>query len=238
MIHIGKKKSQEYKGLLIKADLQLHEQIAEKLNILLKRNSKILDFGAGEGALTYRLADMGYEVIAVDKDQDSYKCKKAKFYKLDFDSQEEVENFVLNHQSEFDAVLGVEVIEHVHDQWRYIEHLLLMLKPGGIILVTTPNITSWLSRVMFFLKGRFHQFEDEDLEYGHINPITSWQIELIMKQSNLENINIEKAGVLPAIYLTGLNRVSLLSILLLPFRLFMKGRIDGWCIMATGRKPE
>lgn len=232
----GKKQPQYYKGLVIKADLGLHEQIADKIQAEVPVGGKILDFGAGEGALSARLADLGYEVVAADKDEKGFKCAQAKFSCIDFDSPVEIDSFVSQHEGEFDAVLGVEVIEHVQDQWRYVRQLLRMSKKGGLVLITTPNITSWVSRLMFFFTGRFNQFGDDDLTYGHISPISPWELELILTQSGAGDVNIEPAGTLPPVYITRLHKLAVLNVLVLPMRFFMTGILDGWCIMATARK--
>ena len=232
----GKKKKDFYNGILIKADLELHEQIVEKILSEVPSGGTILDMGCGEGALSERLSDLGYVVVATDKDADSFKSTKATFIRLNFDSANEIIEFSLEHKGKFDAVLGVEVIEHVQDQWQYTRQLMSLVKKGGFILITTPNTSSWLSRLIFLFSGRFHQFSDEDLSYGHISPISAWELELILKDSDASQIDISSAGTLPPIYITGFNKSSFLSILSLPLRLLMKGIIDGWCIMATARK--
>lgn len=232
----GKKKPEFYKGLLIKADRGLHEQIAKKIAEQIPIGSKILDLGAGEGALTSRLLDMGYYIVAADMNQEEFKCTEAEFHQINFDVKEDIERFVADNLESFDAVLGIEVIEHVENQWEYVRQLKKMLKPNGLMIITTPNTTSWLSRMKFLLTGRFHQFSDKDLDYGHISPITPWELGLILKQECLSQISIEPAGTLPAIYITGLNRETLLSLMIFPIRPVLKGLIDGWCVLAIGRK--
>lgn len=98
--HFGRKKPQYYKGLLIKADLGLHDQIAEKIQNEVKQGGAILDLGAGEGALSQRLSDMGYLVTAVDMDSDNFKCADVKFTKVNFDSTDEVSHFVSQHEGQ------------------------------------------------------------------------------------------------------------------------------------------
>lgn len=234
----GKKRPEYYRGLLIKADLKLHEQIAEKIKKHVPSGARILDLGAGEGALSARLSDMGYKVTAADKDRDGFKFKDVDFSCVNFDSSSDVESFVLSHNAEFDAVLGVEVIEHVQDQWKYISQLMRMAKPGGLVLITTPNTSSWLSRVMFLLTGRFHQFADEDLSYGHINPISPWELQLIMRESGVAQVELLSAGTLPPFYCTGSIKLFAMNVFALILRPVSRGFLDGWCIMATGRKPK
>lgn len=236
-IFIGRKKIEHYNGLTIKADLGLHDQITNRLQMELPPGSIILDFGAGEGALTARLNDCGYKMVAVDKDEGNFKLTDADFYRVDFDCDQEISDFVNSHKSLYDAVLSVEVIEHVKDQWRYVQQLMIMAKPGGLVLITTPNVTSWLSRLMFFFTGRFHQFADSDLKYGHISPICPWELSLILSEAGAKEIHITSAGTLPPIYFSGFNKISLMNLLMLPLRPLMVGLIDGWCVMATARKP-
>lgn len=237
-IFIGRKQPQYYNGLLIKADLGLHEQIAAKIKTEVPPGGKILDLGAGEGALSARLSDLGFQVTAADKDQENFKCTQANFSRINFDSPEEIAQFVAQHEGEFDAVLGIEVIEHVQDQWQYVRQLMRMAKKGGLVLITTPNTASWISRLLFFFTGRFHQFADDDLSYGHISPISPWELALILRELGANKVSISPAGTLPPIYITGLNKLTILNLLILPIRLVMSGILDGWCVMATARKAK
>ncbi|MDH0957202.1 methyltransferase domain-containing protein [Pseudomonas chengduensis] len=234
----GSKSLQFYKGLLIKADFGLHDQIADAISKKVPRGSLILDFGAGEGALSERLFDMGYKIAAADKDAASFKSKNCEFHPVNFDQPNEVDAFTLKHANQFDVVLGVEVIEHVQDQWKYVRELMSMAKPGGMVLITTPNTSSWLSRVNFLLTGRFHQFSDSDLSYGHINPISPWEIDLIMKGVGAKSVEISSAGTLPPIYITSSPKLLLINIFALLLRPFSSGMLDGWCVMAIAQKPE
>ena len=65
----------------------------------------------------------------------------------------------------FDVVLLVEVIEHLENHRAAISELARVLKPGGILVLTTPNVMRIKSRLHFFLSGyhktrrRFIPFE-------------------------------------------------------------------------------
>jgi len=237
-IFIGKKKVEYYNGMLMKADLGLHEQIAEKIKSSLPIGSKILDFGCGEGALSQRLHDLGYIVVAADMNANDFKAKDVEFLQINFNIRDEVEIFLNNNYEAFDAVLGIEIIEHIHNPWQYIDDLLKLVKKNGLVLITTPNITSWISRFTFLLSGRFHQFGDADLEYGHVAPISTWELNIILKEKKLEQIEFKEVGTLPPVYITGINKLLILNFIALIFRPFMKSYVDGWCIMASARKPS
>ncbi|MBW7925486.1 MAG: hypothetical protein H3C59_12205, partial [Burkholderiaceae bacterium] len=90
LIWLGSPTAQIYKGLLIKANPDPHPELAHRLQGLLPAGSRVLDFGAGQGALSMRLKDLGYEVVAVDQDADSFLAKEVPFFHLDFNDSPQV----------------------------------------------------------------------------------------------------------------------------------------------------
>lgn len=49
----------------------------------------------------------------------------------------------------YDAVIASEVIEHVYDTDYFLTELIRICKPGGVIIITTPNLYYWISRLKF-----------------------------------------------------------------------------------------
>lgn len=233
--YLNEKKAEYYNGIKIKADLGLHEQIANKILKLIPKGARILDFGAGEGALSQRLNDLGYYVISADIDEINFKAQ-TDFIKVNFNNDNEVKSFIDKHCNSFDLVLGIEVIEHLENPWHYIKDLKMLVKAGGYILVTTPNITSWFSRLIFLKTGRFHQFQDSDRVYGHINPISADELELICEMNQLDKVTIEPAGTLPRIWIKKSILATLKNIFGYIASFGMKGIYDGWCIMGIFQK--
>ncbi len=224
-----------YKDICIMADTGLHDQLTAIIDAFLPNGSRILDFGAGEGALSQRLYDMGYQVYSVDVDQQRFRAR-TEFERLNVNNPIHMSSFVGKHCESFDLVLGIEVIEHIENPWQFMRHLRDLVRPGGWILISTPNITSWFSRVTFFFKGRFHQFEDTDRDYGHINPISEDELKLICGRSGLLIEKILPGGWLPRFWLNRSPKVLLLNLFGFLGSFFMKGTWDGWCLIAVIKK--
>lgn len=49
-----------------------------------------------------------------------------------------------------DIIIAIEVIEHIRDSEEFLKEILRVSKPGGLILLTMPNIVSLISRIRMF----------------------------------------------------------------------------------------
>lgn len=236
-IKFGSKKPGYYKGILMKADSELHHQIDALVKQYADKNALILDMGAGEGALSQRLFDSGFKLISADIDSSQFKAVGPQFFQIDFNDVKNVSEFAENHSEYFDVVMGIEVIEHVENPWEYVRLLKKMVKKGGRIIISTPNTSSWLSRFDFLFTGKFLSFNNQTAEeYGHVSPISPWELELILNKEGFSNVEIKSAGYLPSIWITSNFLITVSVKLSLFFRPFMKGISKGWCVIATGQK--
>jgi SAM-dependent methyltransferase len=218
---------QYYKGVLMHADEGLHEQAYDLFQRHVPAGASVIDVGAGAGAFSRRLADAGYHVTGLDVDESKWLPKDIPFRKLDLDKGVR-EGFV----EPFDAACCMEVIEHVENPWTLLRDLHGLLRPGGKLLLSTPNITSFLSRLLYFRTGRFHQFTEESLNYGHINPMTAFEVETVAARTGWRLLSIRPGGYLPIFDFTSCTPRALLWNLWrgLAF-LFARGYKNGWCLL-------
>ena len=222
-----------YKELLIRAVPGLHEKVVEIINNLNFKNPKVLDLGAGQGSLSLRLNDLGFNVTAVDFNIDDFKvANTVDFIQVDFNNSQEVEIFLENNSKKFDIIIGIEVIEHIHNPWKYVEMMSILLKTGGAVIVSTPNISSWHSRLRFLYDGMYDEFNNNSQE-GHINPTSMWELNLILKNFKFKDIEFFGAG---KIYQQPSLIQRLLSLVSKLFRPFLNGILDYYCIIGVGKK--
>ena len=206
-IKIGNKKLEYYKGILMGADKNLHQQVFEavieisKSKNIKKEDIKILDIACGNGAFSKRMYDDGYTVECCDVTDEGFKFKdKFKFTKIDINSEEFI-NFCETNEEKYDIIVSMETIEHLENPWRFIRGLKKLCKKGGYLVLTTPNIESPWSKYFFNFSNRFFQFSDGDLSYGHINPLTEFEMLLIGKNLKLVCEEIIGGGEYPIIWL-------------------------------------
>jgi len=103
------------------------------------KGSRILDVAAAQGNFTLLLAEAGYEVTWNDLRPELAGYVRAKW-------ERGVVHYLPGNvldlsgfRNEFDAVVIAEVIEHVARPDRFLRKISTLVKPGGAIVMTTPN---------------------------------------------------------------------------------------------------
>jgi 2-polyprenyl-3-methyl-5-hydroxy-6-metoxy-1,4-benzoquinol methylase len=194
-----------YKGKRDGAVTGLHEQTIE---LICLPNAHILDVGSYDGALAARLEDKGFVVDTVD-------IAGKPTYKIDLN------NFSWEIPNKYDYIIACEVIEHLENPRAFLRNISKCLKSSGTIILSTPNIENPISKLRFLMGGKFSLFDDDALVYGHITPISSFQMKTHIEAAGLKLFSIVPGGIYPIIYWN--NRVkdsliwSLVSILSFPF---------------------
>jgi len=234
-IKIGNLKQTSYKGIPEMAAYRLHSDIFEMIKPFLKEKLNVLDFGCGQGAFSQRLVDLGIVVDACDIDTGQLKANVNRKIELDLNKGIPSERFPYK----YDLILALEIIEHLQNPWKYLEDCLKLLKKGGIIVLTTPNISNFISRLRFFMRGSLLAYEKADLKHGHITPLSFVQIENLCDNLKLEIIKKGQAGPIPLIHIYGLSRFTLLRNTILPLLYpFMSGPKKGRALIYILRKNE
>ncbi len=108
------------------------------------KTARILDVGAGEGALVERYRGRGWDILGVDAAYESASVKRADLLALPFES------------GVFDQALCLDVLEHVDllEQRRALFEIARVLKPGGGLLLSVPNLAHLHSRIRFLFSGK------------------------------------------------------------------------------------
>ena len=105
-----------------------------------------LDVGCGAGLLAEPLARLGAKVTGIDASPEvtaiAHQHAEAGGLSIDYRSGD-----VQALDGQFDLITCMEVIEHVADPAAFVKALARRLAPHGLLVMSTPNATSW-SRLM------------------------------------------------------------------------------------------
>ncbi|MBW2251247.1 MAG: class I SAM-dependent methyltransferase [Deltaproteobacteria bacterium] len=171
----------------------VHEKVLEITAALSK--GRVLDIPCGQGALAEKLRKQDFEIFCGDYDSENYRIKGGNFIRLDL-------NFNLPYKDEtFDCVTSVEGIEHIENPHLLIREIGRILKTGGHLVITTPNIMNIKSRLYFLLRSYFTDFKhfsqtgnQSELLGLHINPIPFGELNYILNRYSfrIETISCNK----------------------------------------------
>jgi 2-polyprenyl-3-methyl-5-hydroxy-6-metoxy-1,4-benzoquinol methylase len=92
-----------------------------------------------------------------------------------------------------DVVLSLETIEHVENPRSLYRELTRLLKPGGLLVVSTPNQVNLANKLCLLLKDRFVQFQDNSYP-SHITALLEVDLIRMARECGLEEIQVDFTG--------------------------------------------
>jgi 2-polyprenyl-3-methyl-5-hydroxy-6-metoxy-1,4-benzoquinol methylase len=152
--------------------VDLRESRLRKLMDLLadERPGRLLDVGCAAGELAGQARSQGWRVDGVEREPALAEAARARGLAVhlgDFD----VERLPWERAT-FDAAIAGEVIEHLVDTDHLLAEMARVVRPGGCVIVTTPNLASLENRVRLFF-GRYPMWMDHRVAgTGHLRYYT------------------------------------------------------------------
>jgi SAM-dependent methyltransferase len=172
-----------YAGLPIYSARGVHEFVCRLISKTLPAGGRVLDVGSGSGALSMRLKNMGYSVTAMDLSPESASLEGVEVVKGDICSVAEAQP----HLKAFDCVVAVELIEHLPNLDTGLRNLVSRLSETGFLIVTTPNVGHFVSRLRFLVSGAPSYFDENGFyQSGHRNILPQWLVSLLLTEQGLK----------------------------------------------------
>lgn len=107
------------------------------------RPGRVLDVGCGDGSRLGRLSMEGWSTVGVDVDGRAVEASRETIgASVQLGTIHDVEQ-----STSFDAIIMFHVLEHVEDPEGTLLRARELLRPGGVLAITTPNAASWLHRI-------------------------------------------------------------------------------------------
>jgi len=170
------------------------------LNDLAIKYNHALEIGPGSGIYLNLLSKKFDSIIAVDIEEKYLNnIKQSDFTNLDL-LIDDIKNTKLKKDS-FDFILCTEVLEHITEADIVLKNIESILKPGGFLLLTTPQKYSPLEvcSKIAYLPGIINIIEwiynEPILDAGHINLKTHGELKEIINDVGFDIISIDKMSL-------------------------------------------
>lgn len=176
------KKSEEY----------IHDALYKfrYLTKYIKKDSRVLDYGCGVGDFIKACVEDNISVVGYDISAHAAQFVKDT-YKVDaFSGEVDGALFPRDH---FDVIVSFDVIEHIVDFEKILDYFQRWLKPGGILIMTTPDMNSWDAKILGRRWYGFKKFPE------HINYFSHESISQIAKKAQFNTPEIIRWGFVRSI---------------------------------------
>jgi 2-polyprenyl-6-hydroxyphenyl methylase/3-demethylubiquinone-9 3-methyltransferase len=178
-------------------DTYLWQPVLQQLATL-PAGSRVLDAGCGNGFFAKRLREKGFDVVGIDLEESGIVHAR----KLCEDVRFEVASVYDNMHDlfgKFDAVVSLEVVEHLYDPRTFVARVHECLRPTGMFILSTPY-HGYLKNVLIALSGKFDSHVSPLWDGGHIK---FWSRRTLSKLLEEKGFRVEAyigAGRLPYLW--------------------------------------
>jgi 2-polyprenyl-3-methyl-5-hydroxy-6-metoxy-1,4-benzoquinol methylase len=156
----------------------------------------VLDYGAGTGSLAARLAaePLVTSVIAADlaahateNPADAAAARKIRWLTADLNAPLPLE------AASVDLVVAIEIIEHLENPRATAREWRRLLRPGGALVMSTPNVESIRSLFSLFARGHHSAFTGRSYP-AHITPLTRADIAHVLAEAGFAEPQLSWSG--------------------------------------------
>jgi SAM-dependent methyltransferase len=148
----------------------------------------LLDVGCGSGRLWPFVRDDFDRYVGVDAVRYDGFPTEGEFHAADLDAGQ-----VPLPDASAEVVVAVETVEHLENPRAFVRTLVRLARPGGWVIVTTPNQLSATSRLSLLLRGRHQAFGDGSYP-AHITALLEVDLRRIAAECGLASVAVEYSG--------------------------------------------
>jgi 2-polyprenyl-3-methyl-5-hydroxy-6-metoxy-1,4-benzoquinol methylase len=152
---------------------------------------RVLDVGCGDGHFTAQLAHAGAIVVGVDVSAEALRRARSRHPQLQLHALDARESWPLGDAS-FDLVWAGEVIEHVADTASWLSEVRRVLRPSGVLLVSTPA-HGRLAMLALALSGRRFDRHFDPLT-DHLRFYSARSLGRLLDEFGFSDIDVRAAG--------------------------------------------
>jgi 2-polyprenyl-3-methyl-5-hydroxy-6-metoxy-1,4-benzoquinol methylase len=132
----------------------------------------------------------------------------------------------------YNAIVFLDVLEHLQNPWAVIKGAIAALQPGGTIHIVVPNIAH-ISVVRRLLQGKFEYSDCGTMDRTHLRWFTRGSLRQLLEQAGFEEVVIEIVAQVPHLR----NKSSISKFLVKQFVRFFPEQTAG-SIIGHAKKPD
>jgi 2-polyprenyl-3-methyl-5-hydroxy-6-metoxy-1,4-benzoquinol methylase len=162
----------------------MYRRIVASLDVRHPGGGVIVDLGCGIGNLRPFVATTFDRYIGVDAARYAEFPAEAEFVQVDLDAGR-----IPLPDEVADVVVAAETIEHLENPRAFTREVVRLVRPGGWVVITTPNQLSLLSKLTLLIKNQFNQFQENSYP-AHLTALLEVDLRRIAAECGLRDVTI------------------------------------------------
>lgn len=155
---------------------------------------RVLDVGCSSGYLARPLVERGATVVGIDADERAAEEARSVCEQV---LVGDVETMALPFEdASFDLVLCGDVLEHLRDPDAFLARVRPLVRPGGRLVLTTPNVANWAMRIGL-LAGRWRYRDRGILDRTHTHLFTKKTLEEALERAGYRIVAFDVTAPVP-----------------------------------------
>ena len=188
-----------------------HKAVLQELLARVSAGTRVLDAPCGDGSLAAEMSAAGLVVTGLDIDSPT-RSEGFEFRRADLSAPLPIAAVAV------DVIVSVEGIEHLERPFDFVRECARVLPPNGLLIITTPNISSLRSRWRWFLTGFHHKAkyaldETAPSPMHHINMLSYHRLRYILHTNafRIETVTTNRIRPLSWLYALAVPLVAAVS---------------------------
>lgn len=154
----------------------------------------LFDLGCGNGSVLNYFSSK-YSVAGIDPSESGVANAKQKFPNLNIKLGSAYDNLVEEHGT-YDAVISLEVVEHLYDPRLYAKRLFEMINPGGHAVLSTPY-HGYLKNLALAVTGKMDKHFTALWDGGHIKFWSIKTLTILLEEAGFKDLEYYRVGRIP-----------------------------------------
>jgi 2-polyprenyl-6-hydroxyphenyl methylase/3-demethylubiquinone-9 3-methyltransferase len=163
--------------------------------------ASVLDLGCGNGSFLAQFRDRGWRLYGTDFSPTGIEIARTTFPEIEFflaDSSAPAGD-VAARVGHVDAILSTEVIEHLYDPRGFLRNAYALLKPGGILVLTTPY-HGYLKNLLLAAAGKMDKHFTVLWDHGHIKFWSRRTLTAALEEAGFQQVRFAGSGRAPYVW--------------------------------------
>jgi len=165
------------------------------------RPQRVLDLGCGNGSLCRIIHDAGFQVEGCESSETGIQQARSTHPDIQFTCASIYDEPPAEWLGRFDVIVSTEVIEHLYDPRAMPRLAARLLKPGGVILVTTPY-HGYLKNLVLSLLNKWDHHLSPLWLHGHIKFWSRQTLTQLFQEEGMQFVSFKGLGRLPWLWMT------------------------------------